>query len=112
MTCGPYEIFDSLAEQYDAWYDTPGGQSLFAAEVECLRPFVARLAEPILEIGVGTGRFAEALGVSHGVDPAPRPLAIAASRGVETKCAPGEDLPYDDESFGGGYLRVHAMFRG
>lgn len=101
MTCGSYEMFDSLAEQYDAWYDTPRGRWLFTAEVGCLRPFVDRLGEPRLEIGVGTGRFAEELGVSQGVDPAPRPLAIAASRGVETECTAGEDLPYDDDSFGG-----------
>ena len=100
-TCGSHRMFDPFAEQYDAWYDTPRGRSLFAAELECLRPFVERLGEPRLEIGVGTGRFAKALGVSHGVDPAPRPLAIAALRGVMTGCASGEDLPYDGGSFGG-----------
>jgi ubiquinone/menaquinone biosynthesis C-methylase UbiE len=94
-------MFDPIAEQYDAWYDTPKGQALFTTEVECLRPLVERMGEARLEIGVGTGRFAEALGISHGVDPASRPLELAARRGIDTTCATGEDLPYDDGKFDG-----------
>jgi ubiquinone/menaquinone biosynthesis C-methylase UbiE len=94
-------MFDPIAEQYDAWYDTPKGQALFATELECLRPLVEHMGEARLEIGVGTGRFAEALGISHGVDPAPKPLELAASRGINTSCAAGEQLPYADGKFDG-----------
>lgn len=91
-------VFDALAGRYDEWYERPFGQSAFAAEVACLR----RVLNPFrrgLEVGVGTGRFAAALGVRLGVDPSRRELEIARSRGVESVQGVGEALPFRSESF-------------
>ena len=54
-----------------------------------------------LEVGLGTGRFAEALGVAEGVDPSAAMLEIAVRRGIHTRCGYGEDLPYPEATFNG-----------
>ncbi|MDY0168459.1 MAG: class I SAM-dependent methyltransferase [Thermoguttaceae bacterium] len=54
-----------------------------------------------LEVGVGTGRFAAALGVTDGIDPCDSMLAMAAQRGVRTVKAVAESLPYADRRFDG-----------
>ena len=54
-----------------------------------------------LEVGVGTGRVADSLGISEGLDPSPRMLAIAAPRGIHAVRGVAEDLPYADSSLDG-----------
>ena len=103
-------IFDEQADRYDAWYDTPAGARAFAEEVGALRPLLAGLPRPWLEVGVGTGRFARTLGVEFGVDPARGPLAIAANRGVRVAIAAGEALPYPSASLGAVVLVVTLCF--
>jgi len=65
---------------------------------------------PWLEVGVGTGRFARALGIDVGVDPAGRMLAYAATRGVRVAEALGEALPFGDGSFGAVFIVVTICF--
>jgi SAM-dependent methyltransferase len=57
-------------------------------------------AAPSLEVGVGTGRVATALGIDLGVDPAVGALARARLRGVRAVAARGEALPFADGTFG------------
>src|SRR4030043_1450095 len=97
----PYQVFNSHASQYDAWYDTEAGKAIFAMEVECLKPFLHRHNRPHLEVGVGSGRFAQALGVEYGVEPAPALVQKARARGVKVTEATGEELPFPNEMFGG-----------
>ncbi|MDP2659439.1 MAG: class I SAM-dependent methyltransferase [Dehalococcoidia bacterium] len=92
--------FDAYAAQYDAWYDSDVGRPIFATEVACLRPFLHRYPMPHLEIGVGSGRFAQALAIEDGVDPAAAPLKLARARGVRGAIAAGENLPFPDGVFG------------
>jgi SAM-dependent methyltransferase len=94
------DAFDQQAVRYDAWYDAPPGSVAFREEVDALRPLLARLPRPWLEVGVGSGRFAAELGAAFGVDPAPGALALAAGRGVRAVLARGERLPFPDANFG------------
>lgn len=94
-------IFDGMAEQYDQWYDAPEGVAIFREELDCLRLLWSGPCDRWLEVGVGTGRFASALGVTEGVDPSPAMLAYATKRGVRAKLGTAEELPYPDESFNG-----------
>jgi len=71
---------------------------LFAIECAALQELTTPLLGPKLEIGVGQGRFAEALGVEFGVDPALAPLALAKKRGVRVSQGVGEALPYAGQS--------------
>ena len=56
--------FDKLAQRYDRWFDSTRGRAIFEAEVVCLRELIPDRAGRWLEIGVGTGRFVEALGIA------------------------------------------------
>jgi ubiquinone/menaquinone biosynthesis C-methylase UbiE len=103
-------IFDREAGRYDAWFDSPRGGALFASEVLCLRRLSSGLPRPWLEVGVGTGRFAEALEMDVGVDPAPGALRYAVRRGVKTLPARGESLPFGDRKFGAAFVIVTLCF--
>jgi SAM-dependent methyltransferase len=95
--------FDSLAEAYDAWYDGKG-RIAFQTELAALRPLLPELPKPWLEVGVGTGRFAQALGIPLGVDPCPALLAKARTRGIEVLYGEGEELVFRAGSFGTVFL--------
>jgi ubiquinone/menaquinone biosynthesis C-methylase UbiE len=92
-------IFDELAEKYDAWYDSDEGMIIYESEFLCLTSLIEDISFPMLEIGVGTGRFAMRFPDIIGVDPSVNALKIAKSRGLKTLQAIGEDLPFDDKTF-------------
>lgn len=103
-------VFDSSADRYDAWYDTPTGHAVFAAERAALEPLLTALPRPWIEVGVGGGRFASALEVPYGVDPSAAALALARRRGIETMIARGEELPLEDGVAGAVLLVVTLCF--
>lgn len=76
------------------------GRVVFSAEIGCLAPLLSGLPRPRLEVGVGSGRFAQALDVAYGLDPARTPLLLAAGRGVRVVQAVGERMPFREGSFG------------
>lgn len=103
-------LFERLTDRYDAWYEGPAGAAVFPAEVACLRPLLAGLPRPWLEVGVGSGRFAGALGVEAGLDPAAAPLALARSRGIRVVRGAGERLPFRSGAFGAVLIVVTVCF--
>jgi len=103
-------LFDSFAAQYDEWFDSAEGRRIFALEVDCLRSLMNNAAGRWLEVGVGTGRFAEALGIREGIDPAKAVLEFAARRHIRVKTACAEDLPYPDASLDGVLMVVTICF--
>jgi len=103
-------VFDELAERYDGWFDSAEGRKIFRAEVACLERLLGEPSGRWLEVGVGTGRFAEALGIGEGVDPSGSVLEFAAGRGIRTKAGYGENLPYPDSVFDGVLMVVTICF--
>lgn len=91
--------FDIDAERYDAWFDSPHGRVLFANEVAALRLLWRTSFRPAVEIGVGTGRFAEALGIERGIDPAEMAVRLARARGIKAISASAELLPFEGARF-------------
>jgi len=89
------EAFEFYAEDYDRWYDE--NHYLFQLELRALRKVIPRGIG--LEVGVGTGRFAQALKVEFGVDPAINMLKFAKERGIEVVVGVGEQLPFKDGIF-------------
>jgi len=79
-----YKIFESHASEYDGWYDTEAGKAIFNMEVDCLKPLLYRFSQPYLEVGIGSGRFTQALGIGHGVEPAPSPSSHGKSPGSQS----------------------------
>jgi ubiquinone/menaquinone biosynthesis C-methylase UbiE len=104
--------FQEDAQQYDAWYETPKGRALLATEAACLRPLLSQFPRPYLEIGVGTGRFSQALEIEHGIDPSAPALEVARMRGVSVQQARGECIPFGDSSFGGVLMALTLCFVG
>ena len=104
------DLFDREAARYDAWFDSERGKALFDSEVLCLRELAVGLPRPWLETGVGTGRFAEALGIEVGVDPAHGALEYAARRGVRVVPGVGQALPFADGEFGATFVIVTICF--
>lgn len=106
----PPAPFDEQAPRYDAWYDALPGSTIFADELAALEPLVAGLPRPWLEVGAGSGRFSQALGIEVGADPAMAPLLLAQQRGVGVVAARGEELPFRDGAFGAVLLALTLCF--
>jgi SAM-dependent methyltransferase len=101
---------DRLAEEYDRWFDSPEGKPLFEIELECVRDVLGDHAGRWLEVGVGTGRFAAALGIREGIDPSEPALAIARRRRIDARRGVAEQLPFSDEAVDGILLVVTICF--
>ncbi|RLD17649.1 MAG: SAM-dependent methyltransferase [Caldiserica bacterium] len=89
------EVFDKFYERYDEWYDK--NRDVFLKEVEVVKKI--RFSGFGIEIGVGTGRFAHALGVEYGIDTSFNMLLKAKERGIKVLNAQAENIPFKDEIF-------------
>jgi SAM-dependent methyltransferase len=101
--------FDDLALEYDAWFDKEGSL-IFFIEVQAFKALLPSLPRPWLEIGVGSGRFAQALGIGIGVDPSIKLVEMARRRGVTAFLGRGEGELFDEDSFGTVFLIVTLCF--
>jgi len=101
------KVFDERAAEYNKWFE---GSLVYEIELAALLDLHAVTAGRKLEIGVGPGRFAEALGIPLGLDPAWSPLLLAAQRGIIPCQAIGESLPVLDNSLGAIYLLFTLCF--
>ncbi len=100
MTTAPHlpessKVFHERAKEYDSWFDD---SLLFEIETAAVRALPVPAKSPALEIGVGPGRFAKALGSGFGIDPALAPLHIAKGRNIAVCQAIGEALPFRNNS--------------
>lgn len=101
--------FDTLADRYDAWFDQEGKQ-IFEIEVEAINTILHRLPKPWLEVGIGSGRFAKALGIKIGIDPSTELVRKARDRGVDVHSGIAEKMAFSDASFGTVFLIVTICF--
>lgn len=93
-------LYDDLAADYDDWFEDDVGKAVFDTELRALAELLPALPRPWLEVGVGTGRFAGALGVDLGIDPSAGVSALARRRGVPVIRGRAEALPIRAEAFG------------
>jgi len=105
-----HETFEELADRYDAWFDKPAGRAIFGAEVACIGSLLPADLSGWVEVGVGTGRFAAALGVPEGIDPSGAMLKKAEARGIRIIQGKAECLPYRNASLDGVLLAVTLCF--
>ena len=82
--------FEEHGRRYEQWFETH--RFAYQSEVEAVRALLPAEGHGI-EIGVGSGRFAEPLGISVGIDPSPSMREVAERRGVHTVDGVAEDLP-------------------
>lgn len=92
------QVFDERAAEYDSWFDN---NLLFDIELAAIQTLNIHFTAPTLEVGVGPGRFAQALGISIGLDPAVTPLRLAQHRGIQGCQATAESFPFRSNSLNG-----------
>jgi ubiquinone/menaquinone biosynthesis C-methylase UbiE len=92
-------IFNENVEAYEAWYEKY--PEVYLSEVAALKEQFLKLPENIkgLEVGIGTGKFAQILGIKEGVEPANEMASIARKRGIEVVNGNAENLPVKDLNF-------------
>lgn len=88
--------FETHTERYEGWFARH--EAAYRSELLALRTLLPRPGLG-LEVGVGTGRFAEPLGVPVGLDPSPRMLQRARKRGIKVVLGVAEALPFRDSLF-------------
>jgi SAM-dependent methyltransferase len=92
------DAFDQHVKEYEEWFDHY--PYVFQTEIEAIREMLPE-GEKLtgIEIGLGTGRYAEALNIKEGIEPARNMRALAIRRGIDTMDAVAEKLPYGDLRF-------------
>jgi ubiquinone/menaquinone biosynthesis C-methylase UbiE len=88
--------FEAHTERYERWFARH--QAAYESELRALGELLPCPGLG-LEIGVGTARFAEPLGIGIGIDPSLRMLRHALQRGIKSACAVAEALPFCDDVF-------------
>lgn len=88
--------FDKYSKEYDSWYFE--NQNIYTSELNAIKSFLPSGLHGV-EIGVGTGRFASALGVNTGIEPSNNMAEIARSRGVKVLDGVAENLPLNSGEF-------------
>lgn len=88
--------FQKYVDQYEAWFtENPW---VYEAELRAVKSVFPEKGLSV-EIGVGTGRFAEPLNIKIGVDPSDRMGSIAQKRGIQVLKGTAEELPLADGRF-------------
>lgn len=89
--------FEQFAEDYEAWFDQ--NPSFYKIELETVRRMLPQ--GKLIEIGVGSGRFAGPLGITEGVEPSAKMAAYAKRRGITVLEGVAEALPLPDVHYDG-----------
>ena len=90
------EVFDNFALEYDKWFENHEVE--YALELKAIREYLPKEGDGI-EIGAGTGRFTQPLGISLGVEPSKAMRSLALSRGANTVAGTAESLPVEDGTY-------------
>lgn len=91
------EPFEKYSDVYDEWFEN--NTDLYKSELEAIRQMIPPDASEGIEVGVGSGKFAEPLGITIGVEPSDKMAAKARKRGIEVYLGVAEALPFSDSRF-------------
>lgn len=97
-----YRSEDNLATRRSVWRDSLDGRNPTEAAARAIRE---TMPTSILEVGCGTGVFAERLTADNrqatvvAIDQSERFVALTAARGVQARHADVQTLPFDDDEF-------------
>ncbi len=93
MTQNPFDIYTS---EYEEWFKE--NPILFKSELLALKQVIP-VEKKGLEIGVGSGLFAEKLNIEFGIDPSKNMLKLARQRNISADYGRAEELPYTNNRF-------------
>jgi len=91
-----HQVFDNYIEQYEKWFDDY--YYVYQSELKAIRQLLPSEGKG-LEIGVGSGIFAQPLGIKEGCDPSDTMRKKAIERGINAVYGIAENLPYPSDSF-------------
>ncbi len=89
-------VFDENTPRYDDWFERH--EIAYQSELLALKQAIP-IEKSGIEIGVGTGRFAEYFDIKHGVEPSENMARVAEQRGIAVIRAVAENLPVESASF-------------
>ena len=87
--------FDKHSDEYERWF--VDNHYAFQSELNAIKMAVPAIGEGV-EIGVGTGVFAEPLGIKEGIEPSKAMREKAKKKNIKVIDAVAEKLPYPDKS--------------
>ncbi len=90
------DAFDKHFRKYEQWFSD--NYYVYLSELRAVGHMLPAAGEG-LEVGVGSGRFAEPFGIRFGLEPSRAMRRLAESRGIEVCDGVAEDLPFADERF-------------
>ena len=88
--------FDIYTDEYENWFKE--NENIFKSELLALKQVVP-VGKDGIEIGIGSGVFAEKLDIKFGIDPSEKMLKYARQRKLNVRKGFAENLPYPDSSF-------------
>ncbi len=93
------KVFNENVKTYEAWYKKY--PEVYLSEVSAIKEQFLKLPESIkgIEVGLGTGKFAQPLGIKEGIEPSNEMANKAMKRGIEVMEGVAERLPYGDLQF-------------
>ncbi|HPE36235.1 MAG TPA: class I SAM-dependent methyltransferase [Spirochaetales bacterium] len=100
------KAFDEYRDRYEAWFERY--KAVYESELKAIRQLLP--AGRGLEVGVGTGLFASALGISDGVEPSAVMAELALARCVHVCRGRAEKLPYHSGTFDYGLMVTTICF--
>jgi len=89
-------VFQKHFVQYEEWFTE--NRWVYEAELRAVKALIPEKGLGI-EIGVGTGRFAQPLGIKIGIEPSGRMKKIAQKRGIQVLDGVAEELPFSNSEF-------------
>ena len=87
--------FDDHLEEYEKWF--VDNHFVFQSELNAIKKVIPHGKRGI-EIGIGSGIFAEPLGIDEGIDPSIAMRQKAKERNINVISAVAESLPYPNRS--------------
>lgn len=88
--------FDEHLEEYEQWF--VDHHYVFQSELAAIQSVLPSSGRG-MEIGIGSGIFAEPLGIKNGVEPSRTMREKAIKRGLDPTDGVAEKLPYPDKSY-------------
>lgn len=89
-------LFDDNVDDYESWFQE--NENIFESEVNAIK-VVLPYGKTAIEIGAGTGIFAQKLGIKIGVEPSTKMALKAKEKGIQIINAVAEDMPVPDKIF-------------
>jgi ubiquinone/menaquinone biosynthesis C-methylase UbiE len=89
------EPFDDYLNEYEEWFVQ--NSAVYFSELEAIKD-ISVVPENAVEVGVGSGLFAEPLGIKTGIEPSEAMREKAKERGIHVVDGVAENLPWKDNS--------------